>query len=266
MVILPKKYTILGEEKQSYQERAFYIDSLNFSSGLPSDLIEFLKQGESFKVQHPGRENFHYERIPACFPDIEVVGNPEVSPQQRNGIDCGWWAFYNALMLVFTGGNTFLEKFDKPPVDPEHKAYYLRYLFPDIGCYGEERKQFFDSPNKNASDPKTNQKKSPKTKKKQDSSTASNGSPQDKSQKAKNQANGSTINSQTSDSGKTSSGTLSKSDGYIMTDKQMKTNVIEARDEWVLAMMLEESNDLVEGNGSTEVHSLVSIEDASDED
>jgi len=49
--------------------------------------------------------------------------------QQLGGTDCGWWALYNVLMIVFTGRIDYLTQFKYPS---RESAYRLRAMFSEL--------------------------------------------------------------------------------------------------------------------------------------
>jgi len=141
LIILPTEYKVLGEVFPSSSERAFYFDSFNLGAKLPDAFKTLLKDGEKFQFEEsPGaleeqsdNEDIidHDREIPAAFPEIKFIeemtmGGRQYGRQQMGGSDCAWWAVYNAIMVVCTGGNEFLKQFQG--VSPS-RASILRELF-----------------------------------------------------------------------------------------------------------------------------------------
>ncbi|WP_039459467.1 hypothetical protein [Candidatus Jidaibacter acanthamoebae] len=126
-VVLPKNYvTPFGVELNNNQEIVFYLDSLNTKPKLPKSLKHLLTQGTEYTFESEGKEHKH--RILPVFSDAKIVDGNECN-QQLEGYDCGWWAVYNALMVVFTGNVNYLKQFESPSREP---AYALREILPKL--------------------------------------------------------------------------------------------------------------------------------------
>ncbi len=103
-VLLPKKYrNLLGEEINNDQYQLFFFDSLA-EKKVPERLKEGLTKGTTFV-----EDQTTLALLPFCK-ENEIVfnDNNQLTGQQMNGSDCGWWAVYYALMTVYTGGVEFL--------------------------------------------------------------------------------------------------------------------------------------------------------------
>jgi hypothetical protein len=140
-VVLPKSYTILGQTFTHTTERVFYFDSALMTS-LPDKFFAALKDGYEFReIREAGPKEIAKDAslkkkgvlqstlIPAAFPELEIVKS-KPTRQQLGGSDCGWWAVYNALMTVLTGGDAFMKQFDSP-YKPQ-RAYPLIKMFPTL--------------------------------------------------------------------------------------------------------------------------------------
>jgi hypothetical protein len=136
-VILPKDYVILGNTISHLNERVFFIDSLYEDSKLPELFKKALIEGMAYIGKHsPGEKEFLDDptlketpfpyQIPPAFPAAEFYDCINI-PQQEGGEDCGWWALYNAIMFVLTGGKEFTEQFTD-----RQRAFQLRRLFPGL--------------------------------------------------------------------------------------------------------------------------------------
>lgn len=128
-VVLPKNYKpTFGAQLNNQHEMIFYIDSLQNNVKLPERLRFLLTSQEGLEYTFTSEGAQFTHKIPSIFPDAIVVDNI-VTNQQSGGSDCGWWAVYNALMLVFSGNTNYLNQFQRPSREP---AYKLRTLFPGL--------------------------------------------------------------------------------------------------------------------------------------
>lgn len=126
-VVLPKRYiTPDGVQLDNDNEIIFYLDSLYPKVMIQPAFINTLRSGLKYTFSSDGVKYTH--ELPALFPNAEVIDGLTTN-QQEGGSDCGWWALYNALMLVLTGNHGFLEQFTKPSREP---AYKLRAIFPSL--------------------------------------------------------------------------------------------------------------------------------------
>jgi len=126
-VVLPKNYTSLsGKSLDNKEEIIFYVDSLNPGKEVPNPLLYILKGGglNIFKTGDATR----IQAVKPLFPNIEVRDKLGAK-QQKDGWSCGWWAVYNALMIVYTGDTKYLEQFKTPS---NTIAYKLRTLLPGL--------------------------------------------------------------------------------------------------------------------------------------
>ena len=141
-VVLPKTYTILGQTFTHPSERMFFFDSMRKTPDFPENFIAALKKGFEFTLElSPGAKELEQDpeielesstyssSIPAAFPELEVIKD-SAFVQQSGASDCGWWAVYNSLMTVLTGGNTFMQQFANP-YRPQRAAGLLT-LFPGL--------------------------------------------------------------------------------------------------------------------------------------
>lgn len=128
-VILPRNYEPMLEEQplNNPEEIIFYLDSLHPNVKMPERLKHILKNGLEYSFESDDGVRTH--KIPTMFPNAKVIDGRSTK-QQLEGSDCGWWAIYNAMMLVFTGRIDFLNQFEAPSREP---AYKLRTLFPSLG-------------------------------------------------------------------------------------------------------------------------------------
>lgn len=134
-IILPKRYSVTDKVIENENVRIIYLDSLS-NTEVPPLFIKMLTKGHEFEgAREPSEEEKakgsegtvpNNQFIPAVFPEAEVVKQPAFC-QQEGGTDCGWWAVYNAMMVVLTGKLEFLNKFTKPS-----RAFTLRKLFPEL--------------------------------------------------------------------------------------------------------------------------------------
>lgn len=141
-VILPKGYKSLkpsAAESNHTVEKVFFIDSLYESSRLPENFKNGLIKGLSYRRERQISDKEIKEQ------NLEkgtlIIDNVKISPicpnaefyncvnikQQYGGSDCGWWAVYNSLMFVITGGDEFTKKFIQ-----RQRAYQLREIFPNL--------------------------------------------------------------------------------------------------------------------------------------
>lgn len=126
-VILPKNYvTPLGMKLNNGQEIIFYLDSLNSKAMFPQELKHLLTQG--IKYTFKAEEEKHTHQIFPVFPTAKIVDGIKCN-QQLKSFDCGWWAVYNALMVVFTGNISFIDQFKDASREP---AYALRKILPKL--------------------------------------------------------------------------------------------------------------------------------------
>ncbi|KAB2977699.1 hypothetical protein LBW99_06175 [Wolbachia endosymbiont of Nasonia oneida] len=108
-VLLPKKYvTLSGKEINNDKYQVLFFDSLSHSS-FPEGLKKFLTEGgEITEKTDTGKKQI--KLMPFCKEDeIDFKSLKDLTGQQMNGSDCGWWAVYYVLMTVYTGGVEFLE-------------------------------------------------------------------------------------------------------------------------------------------------------------
>lgn len=109
-VLLPKKYVSLsGKEINNDKCQVLFFDSLSDKS-FPEGLKKFLIEGDEItEITYTGEKCIRL--LPFCTKEeIDFCDLKELTGQQRgmNGIDCGWWAVYYALMTIYTGGVEFL--------------------------------------------------------------------------------------------------------------------------------------------------------------
>jgi hypothetical protein len=123
-VIIPKNYkTPTGKQIGNANPKVFFIDSLNEGAELPGSFKYLLTKGHTHTFGSDDKRDYTH-MIPAAFPQAEFI---ERKPkQQEGGSDCGWWAVYNAMMIVLTGNIEFLDKFTQRSREP---AYFLRNIF-----------------------------------------------------------------------------------------------------------------------------------------
>lgn len=130
LVILPKNYnTPNGKPLNNSNVRCYLLDSLLTVKDVP----DLLKKAFG-KVPLVLKEEIEIEK--KCYTKTRMVqsAGEEVefihknTNQQEGGTDCGWWALYNGLMVCFTGGIGFLDKFKDGPVS----AAPIRKLFPEL--------------------------------------------------------------------------------------------------------------------------------------
>ncbi|ACE05906.1 hypothetical protein Aasi_0501 [Candidatus Amoebophilus asiaticus 5a2] len=142
-VILPKNYTSLsGKSLDNKEEIIFYVDSLNPDKEIPSPLLYILKGGglDILKTENTTR----IRAIKPIFPNIEVK-HKLGAKQQKDGWSCGWWAVYNALMILYTGDIKYVEQFKNPS---NEIAYKLRTLLPGLDEKPVEDKKSKEKPTK----------------------------------------------------------------------------------------------------------------------
>jgi len=135
-VILPKQYKpLFAESLNNENEIVFYLDSLYPNIETPTAFKEILTKGASYSFNSDKgkkeEEVIHkvIHEIPALCSEAKFIDGL-TTKQQLGGVDCGWWALHNALMLVFTGRVDYLAQFTEPSRAP---AYKLRVIFPNLG-------------------------------------------------------------------------------------------------------------------------------------
>ena len=143
-VILPKNYKLPYTESSlnNANEIIFYLDSVS-PQGMAKAFETALRKGCK-DLFSSGEENYIHD-IPAAFPNAIIRDNIEICPQ-AGGSDCGWWAVYNALMIVFTGDTKYLEQFKSLKSGDRGPALKLRTLLPEltIGANQQHEKSIFD--------------------------------------------------------------------------------------------------------------------------
>jgi len=125
-VVLPPNYvTPMGVNLRNNAHIICFIDSLYPNRRFPEAFRNVLARG--IRVTTP-IGTIH--RIPPAFPGAVVQDNLlNGVGQQLQGYDCGWWAVYNAMMLVLWGPQAVLIGRSGPNRFP---AYVLRRLFPRL--------------------------------------------------------------------------------------------------------------------------------------
>jgi NACHT domain len=129
-VVLPKNYkTPFGPKLQNAQEIIYYLDSLDNKIQMPLTFENTLRHGFEYTFESDTGEYHHLVR--PVFPEATIIDSKSLnhSKLQQGGQDCGWWAFYNAIMLVCTGSSAYLKQFTAPSRIP---AFKLRTLFPAL--------------------------------------------------------------------------------------------------------------------------------------
>lgn len=123
-VLLPKQYTTIeGNKKNLKQYQLFFFDSLGTRT-LPEGLEKLLYNGGQIKADEKT-----ITLIPFCKQtEIKFIDCNDLTGHQSsvNGVDCGWWAVYYALMTAYTGNTEFL----KPIKHKKFSAMALRGLMP----------------------------------------------------------------------------------------------------------------------------------------
>lgn len=134
-VILPKKYKPKFADRLNNEiEIVFYLDSLNPGVGTPAIFKRILTEGTSYTFSSDksksGEEIIHTvtHKIPALCEKMEFIDGLTTN-QQLGDSDCGWWALYNVLMIVFTGRVDYLAQFKSPS---RESAYRLRAMFLEL--------------------------------------------------------------------------------------------------------------------------------------
>ena len=128
-VVLPKNYQpIFGAQLNNPNEIVFYLDSYYSNITLPKAFHLVLQSPIGLSYNFESNDGRRTHRLPPLFPNATIVDSI-TTHQQSEGKDCGWWALYNALMLVCTGNVDFLQQFTFPSREP---AYKLRTLFPGL--------------------------------------------------------------------------------------------------------------------------------------
>lgn len=123
-IILPKNYVpFFGDPINNHEEIVFFIDAFYEQKTISKFFKLFIQYGVEYSFVSEGK-SFTHQILP-LFQNAKFVNcNPK---QQLGGSDCGWWAVYNALMLISTGKEDFLQVFQLRSREP---AYILRALFP----------------------------------------------------------------------------------------------------------------------------------------
>ncbi|MBL0319698.1 MAG: hypothetical protein IPP74_10500 [Alphaproteobacteria bacterium] len=141
-VILPKQYKPpQGDPLNNEKELVFLIDSLG-----PRTISDAFKNALTKDAEYTVPSDFLPEYneengkriILAPLPDAEFPVIPE-SKQQVGCVDCGWWATYNALMVVLTGRTDYMNQFKG---DNRAPAEALRYCWPALS--GEVHTDIFN--------------------------------------------------------------------------------------------------------------------------
>ncbi|MBW2738131.1 MAG: hypothetical protein JRE64_04625 [Deltaproteobacteria bacterium] len=105
---IPPNYTTpRGQALRNHYPRIFFIDSLNENSRIPAVLRNVLTNGARVRTVSG---SIHI--VPPAYPNAEMFNILDV-PQQLGGSDCGFWACYNAIMLVLTGMKDFTQGFKR---------------------------------------------------------------------------------------------------------------------------------------------------------
>lgn len=148
-VILPKEYTTpLGVKIGNKKVQVITIDSLGVQD-IPFFLKDSLCNGFTQNADPSLTQTLHKTPPVLIADETEFVCNGKISPQESSTIvskslgeprrqqvaasliyqvDCGWWAVYNAMMIVLTGKTDYLCTYtDRQP------ALRLRTLFPEVG-------------------------------------------------------------------------------------------------------------------------------------
>lgn len=108
-VLLPKKYNSLsGKEINNDKYQVLFFDSLGHKS-FPEGLKKFLTEDvEITEETEEGKRQI--KLVPFCRKEeIDFRDLNDLTGQQMNGSDCGWWVVYYVLMTVYTGKVEFLE-------------------------------------------------------------------------------------------------------------------------------------------------------------
>lgn len=129
-VILPKNFKPkYADQLNNSKEIIFYLDSLYQNIKMPPVFAYLLTSTISIEYQFAPDDNIvRTHKIPCIFPNAFII-NGLTANQQVGGSDCGWWALYNAIMVVLTGGVNYLGQFRIPSRDNGLK---LRTLFPTL--------------------------------------------------------------------------------------------------------------------------------------
>lgn len=123
-VALPAHYTTPGGVAiNNPRPRVFYLDSYYEGRAMPAALRHVMLNGARVRTVVG---SVHV--VPAAYPNAEVVDRLSIK-QQLGGSDCGFWAVYNALMLVLTGSVDFTGVFRERSRD---LASRLRTAFPGL--------------------------------------------------------------------------------------------------------------------------------------
>ncbi|CAG9335232.1 unnamed protein product [Blepharisma stoltei] len=107
MVILPKNHTsINGNSLERTAEAAFLIDSFGLDLQMPK-LIKYLIQNE-IEIRIP-RENSPALKFGGLFPGVNI--EEKSLKLHEHPHESGLWCVFNAVMLISSGNNDFLEPF-----------------------------------------------------------------------------------------------------------------------------------------------------------
>jgi ankyrin repeat protein len=140
-VVLPKNYSILGMTCSHARERIYFINSLNKLT-LPEQFKDALRNGFEYEgireasieeqFRTPDRAYYRYTHtVPAVFPEAEFIDLMKLNgeAQQHDSNNCGWWSVYNAIMLILTGDDKYVNQANSSSTD---FAKRLRSLFPQL--------------------------------------------------------------------------------------------------------------------------------------
>ncbi|ADO69555.1 hypothetical protein [Stigmatella aurantiaca] len=122
-VALPAQYQPpQGAALHNANPRIFFIDSLNENRQLPQAFKNVLSNGINTNTPNG------VHQVPAAYPNAQFIDIQNI-PQQSEGYDCGWWATYNALMLVLTSSEAYTAAFVERT---RAFAFQLRALMPNL--------------------------------------------------------------------------------------------------------------------------------------
>ena len=129
-VILPKNYKPLCKDNNlnNVSEIIFYLDSVS-PKKMPRVFETAFREG--CKDLFISEKKSYDHDIPPAFPHATIIDNVNIRPQAE-GYDCGWWAVYNALMIVFTGDTEYLKQFEDLKEGDRSPALKLRTLLPEL--------------------------------------------------------------------------------------------------------------------------------------
>ena len=135
-VILPKNYRpYYGEPLENDTELVYFVDSKYAERTMPNSLKQMLTsddesgEGRAYEFSVDGKKYSHRIAKPFCIQEEHFTTCR--ANQQRDDNDCGYWAVYNAIMLVCTGRDDYLKQFSERRYANTLRCYFDRIIADD---------------------------------------------------------------------------------------------------------------------------------------